>query len=80
MSDLFYVVKFTETGNKEIVPDFWYSNKTGLCYWPPTNPELTAEYRGNVKLCWPRRPSQILTVHSRFLILLICYLRHFFTI
>lgn len=68
MSDIFYVVKFTETGNKEIVPDFWYSNESGLCYWPNTaKPEMSAQYRSNVKLCWPRRPSQILSVHSKFL-------------
>ena len=52
MSDIFYVVKFTETGNKEIVPDFWYSNESGLCYWPNTaKPEMSAQYRSNVKLC-----------------------------
>ncbi len=66
MADIYYVVKFSN-GNNEVVPDFWYSNEFGDCFWPSSKPQLSAKYRSNVKQCWPKDKAQIFSVHSKLI-------------
>ncbi len=65
--EMFFVVKFLERGNNEVVPDFWYFNEKHECFWPPSNPQITAKQRTLVRASWPLFPARIVSAHSKSL-------------
>jgi hypothetical protein len=59
---IYLVVKNTEVGRNEAVPECWTSND-GKCYWPPKDPQGKVHRGGLLKTALPQNSIQKISAH-----------------
>jgi hypothetical protein len=60
---IYLVVKFTEIGRNEVVPECWTLND-GKCYWPTKDPQEKVRRGELLKTTWPQHSIQKISAHT----------------